>query len=109
MVAPGTTAPDGSATTPLSDEFPVVCALALMTQSVKQNINTAIVPTTLCCKVVLLVSCFEIISSPISLAPWSCLARATKCGQHAKSNGKCMCMCASEDAPSPVFRIVSLD
>jgi hypothetical protein len=39
-VAPGTTAPVGSETTPLSDEFPEVCALALLTQSTKQ-INTA--------------------------------------------------------------------
>src|ERR1035438_8082861 len=107
MVAPGTTAPDGSETTPLSDEFPVVCALALMTQSAKQNIATAIALINLYCKGVLLVSCVEIISPPISLAPRSCLARATKCGQHAKSNGKCMCMCmcASEDAPSPVSEL----
>ena len=68
MVAPGTTAPDGSATTPLSDEFPVVCALALMTPSAKQNIATAIALINLYCKGVWLVSCVEIISSPISLA-----------------------------------------
>jgi hypothetical protein len=57
----------------------------------------------------LLVSCVEIISPPISLAPRSCLARATHCGQHAESNGKCMRMYAPEDTPSQVFRIVSLD
>src|ERR1017187_1456435 len=37
-VAPGTTAPVGSETTPVSDEFPDVCALPLLTQSAKQTI-----------------------------------------------------------------------
>src|ERR1035437_7032425 len=90
MVAPGTTAPDGSATTPLSDEFPVVCALPLMAQTAKQNTTTTTALTNLYWKAISFVSCFEVISPPISLAPRSCLARATKCGQHGGSNGKCM-------------------
>src|ERR1022692_2103961 len=88
MVAPGTTAPDGSATTPLSDEFPVVCALPLMTQSAKQNIASAIALINLYCKAVWFVSCVEIISSPISLAPRSCVARATKCGAACRKQWK---------------------
>lgn len=88
MVAPGTTAPDGSETTPLSDEFPVVCALALMTQSAKQNIASAIALINLYCKAVWFVSCVEIISSPISLAPRSCVARATKCGAACRKQWK---------------------
>src|ERR1039457_6999249 len=89
MVAPDTTAPEGSATTPLSDEFPVVCALALMTPSAKQNIATAIAVINLYCKGVLLVSCVEIISPPLSLAPRSCVARATHCAQHADTTRNC--------------------
>src|SRR5208337_4523753 len=68
MVAPGTTAPNGSATTPLSDEFPVVCALASLAQRTKQKSPTTNALTNLCRNTLPVFSCFDIISSPICLA-----------------------------------------
>jgi hypothetical protein len=58
----------GSATTPLRDELPELCALTLVTQTAKHNIVSK-PPLTNLREHFVRTFCFNIASSPISLAP----------------------------------------
>jgi hypothetical protein len=64
-VAPGTTAPDGSVTTPVTDELPEVWARAWIVLSAKQKIATQTAAADLRRMSASIFFWFEVISSPI--------------------------------------------